>query len=140
MLKVVLFAALVCGPSVAASGTYDVGVIQLPGSCVRSEYQNRAIAPWSAQRPNIVAHEGTQRISVLVLPSKPEAIQSSSERAAIERCVKGVASTVDARLLQNSTPTLEQDLARNVNQCLASSKAGVDIRFASLRREAIECR
>lgn len=123
----------------SAAHNVEIGNFPVPGACVVSDYPNRAFLPWQGQKPNLILRDGIQKRYVLVLPSKNEDVQSPSEKEALHRCVLSSASARSTQDPERANTEDDEHLTRRINACLGESKAKIDVRFATVRRESIQC-
>ena len=123
----------------SSAHTFDIGTFPVPGACVVSDYPNRAFLPWQGQKPNLILRDGLQKRSVLVLPSKFDDVQSPLEREALQRCVISSAKAMSPQDPERANTEDEENLARRINACLVGSRVRLDVRFATVKRETIQC-
>lgn len=131
--------ALLLLSQTAWSHSFEIDTVSVPGACVISDYMNRSFMPWQSQKPNIIIRDGVQKRFVLVLPSKIEEMQSASETEALQRCVVLNARTMSLQDLERVNTEDEKNLTRRINACLNDLKIRVDVRFATIKRESIQC-
>lgn len=139
MLKVLCLLLVVFVSGTASAYTFDVGIVPVPGACIVSDYPNRAVMPWQGQTKSLLSRDGTQTLSVLVLPSRLEDSLSPTEQRALQQCVFASARLLTSGETSFSGTEVEERLASRINACLKQSPTDMVVRFASIRKGPILC-
>ena len=139
MLRSLILIGLALHAGTTIAHTFEVGLADVPGACVQSDFPNRGFMPWQ-NKQNLIVLDGKQQLAIVVLPSRTEEQLNQAEAIKLKQCVVETSrrfglENLRQRLMEDG----ESKLAAQVTACLADAGTDLTIRFASVRTGPILC-
>lgn len=139
MLRLFILIGLALYAGTTTAHTFEVGLANVPGACVQSDFQNRGVMPWQ-NKQNLIALDGKQQVEIVVLPSRTEEQLNQTDANKLKQCVVETSRRFGLEnLRQGAMEDGDRKLATQVTACLGEAGTDLTIRFASVRTGPIQC-